>query len=378
MRLSLLQPIVERPGPWASVYADVSHDTEDAAKQQELSARDAADRLSALGADDATCRAVHDCLTSLRRPGQSLAHSGRAIFATGGEVVLDTPLAGPPVTRDVTWSPVPRLAPLLDALGENPVCLVVYVDRTGADFELRSDTARSDAGQVSGDDYPVHRTATGDWSERHFQLKVENTWEQNAGEIADAVAQAFEHSGAELILLAGDARERRSVHDRLPEQLRAVAYESEHGGRARGADSTRLERDIAQVRAGLELDHTSDIIQRFQAGSGRSNGESDVAAGVPNLIEAAREHRIDTLLISPDGGDAGREVWVGPGPDQLAVRGSEMQYLGEVHPAPARADDALLRAAVAGGAQAVMLHHTDEEPPGGLGALLRWSTPVTH
>ncbi|MFI9024631.1 Vms1/Ankzf1 family peptidyl-tRNA hydrolase [Streptomyces sp. NPDC053560] len=378
MRLSLLQPIVERPGPWASVYADVSHGTEDAAKQQELSARNAADQLSALGADEATCRAVYDCLTTIGRPGQPLAHSGRAVFATGGEVVLDTPLAGPPVTRGATWSPVPRLAPLLDALGENPVCLVAYVDRTGADFELRSDTARDSAGKVSGEDYPIHRTASGDWSERHFQLKVENTWEHNAGEIAEAVAQAFEHSGADLILLAGDARERRSVRDRLPEQLRAVAYESEHGGRARGADSTRLERDIAHVRAGLELDHTEDVIQRFQAGSGRSNGESDVTAGVPQLIEAAREHRIDTLLISPDGGDAGRQVWVGPDPDQLAARGSEMQYLGEVHPAPARADDALLRSAVAGGAQAVMLHHTDEMPPGGLGALLRWSTPVTH
>ncbi|POX43440.1 hypothetical protein C3486_00475 [Streptomyces sp. Ru73] len=378
MRLSLLQPIVERPGPWASVYADVTHDTEDAAKQQELAARSAADQLSALGADEATCRAVHDCLVTPDRPGQSLAHSGRAVFATGGEVVLDTPLAGPPTDRGVTWSPVPRLAPLLDALGENPVCLVVYVDRTGADFELRSDTTRDSAGQISGETYPVHRTASSDWSERHFQLKVENTWEQNAGEIADAVAQAVEHSGADLILLAGDARERRSVRDRLPEQLRAVAYESEHGGRAEGADSTRLERDIAQVRAALEVEHTEDVIQRFQAGSGRSNGEADVTSGVPNLIEAAREHRIDTLLICPDGGDAGREVWVGPEPDQLAARGSEMQYLGEVHPEPARADDALLRAAAAGGAQAVVLHHTDAMPPGGLGAVLRWSTPVTH
>lgn len=378
MRLSLLQPLIERPGPWASVYADVSHGTEDAAKQQELSAQHAADQLSGQGADAATCRAVYDALVTLRRPGESLAHAGRAVFATGGEVVLDTPLAGPPTMRGATWSPVPRLAPLLDALGENPVCLVVYVDRTGADFELRSDTARANAGQVSGEDYPVHRTTSSDWSERHFQLKVENTWEQNAGEIAEAVQEAFAHAGADLILLVGDARERRAVRDRLPERLRAVAYESEHGGRASGADSTRLDRDIAQVRAGLEQDHVMDAVQRFQSGAGRSDGQSSVTSGVPSLVEAAREHRIDTLLISPDGGDAGREVWVGPDPDQLAVRGTEMQYLGEMHPAPARADDALLRSAVANGAEAVLLHHSDPVPPGGLGAVLRWSTPVTH
>ncbi|MBZ4017343.1 baeRF2 domain-containing protein [Streptomyces purpurogeneiscleroticus] len=378
MRLSLLQPLIERPGPWASVYADVSHGTEDAAKQQELSAQQAADQLSGQGADAATCCAVHDALITLRRPGESLAHAGRAVFATGGEVVLDTPLAGPPTMRGATWSPVPRLAPLLDALGENPVCLVVYVDRTGADFELRSDTAHERAGTVSGADYPVHRTTSSDWSERHFQLKVENTWEQNAGEIAEAASQAFEHAGADLLLLVGDARERRAVRDRLPDRLRGVAYESEHGGRASGADSTRLDRDIAQVRAGLEQDHVMDAVERFQTGAGRSDGESSVTSGVPSLVEAAREHRIDTLLISPDGGDAGREVWVGPDPDQLAVRGTEMQYLGELHPAPARADDALLRSAVANGAQAVLLHHRDPVPPGGLGAVLRWSTPVTH
>ncbi|MEU9354555.1 hypothetical protein AB0D65_27145, partial [Streptomyces griseoloalbus] len=31
---------------------------------------------------------------------------------------------------------------------------------------------------------PLHRTGSVDWSERHFQLRVENTWEHNAAEIA--------------------------------------------------------------------------------------------------------------------------------------------------------------------------------------------------
>jgi hypothetical protein len=43
-------------------------------------------------------------------------------------------------------------------------------DRTGADFELREAARPQDAGQVQGQDHPVHCTGSADWSERHLQL----------------------------------------------------------------------------------------------------------------------------------------------------------------------------------------------------------------
>ncbi|MEU2790236.1 Vms1/Ankzf1 family peptidyl-tRNA hydrolase [Streptomyces sp. NPDC007100] len=373
MHLSLLQPIIDRPGPWASVYADVSHDTEDAAKQQELAARAAARQLAEQGADQATCDAVREALAGHRANGDS----GRAVFATDGEVVLDAPLAGRPARPFAAWSPLPRITPWAESAADDSRCLVVYVDRMGANFELHSDHGGEEAGSVEGLDWPIHRTATADWSERHFQTAVENTWEQNAGEIAEAAQRVFQSCGAKLMLLAGDPRERRSVHDKLPEQLRAVAYETDHGGRAAGSDSTALERDIAHIRAVHERDLVADVLDRFRAGAGVGGTDPAYAAtGVPALVEAAREHRIDTLIIGPGGADAGREVWVGPGPDQLAVRNSELQYLGEVHPSAARADDALLRSAAATGAEAVVVRDPSEAPTGGLGAILRWSEPT--
>ncbi len=375
MRLSLLQPVIDRPGPWASVYADMSHSTADAAKQQELTATAIADKLFGLGADEATVGAVHETLATLRT-GEPGAEVGRALFATHGEVVLDTALPGRPSAPFAAWGPLPRITPLLEAFGDDPVCLVAYVDRTGADFVVRSDRGSDDAGHVEGADWPIHRTASSDWSERHFQTKVENTWEHNAGEIADAAKEAFESCGAEIMLLAGDPRERRAVHDKLPEPLRAVTYESVHGGRAPGSESERLERDIAHVRAMHEREHVHEVADRFRTGSGPGgSGAPYAAAGVPALVEAAREHRIDTLLVSPESADAGQEIWVGPGADQIAVRGSELQYLGEVHPAAARADDALVRSAVANGAEAVVVRDPEEVPAGGLGAILRWSEP---
>ncbi|MEU8680331.1 Vms1/Ankzf1 family peptidyl-tRNA hydrolase [Streptomyces sp. NPDC048611] len=370
MRLSLLKPVIDRPGPWASVYADVSHSTEDAAKEQELTASATTAQLFALGADEATCGAVHEALLT-RHEGEPGEHSGRALFAAHGEIVLDTPLPGPPATPFAAWGPVPRVTPFLAAVGDDPVCLVVRLDRSGADFSVLGARGTEDAaGQVSGADWPLHRTASGDWSEGHFRAKAESTWEHNAQEIADAVRAAFEECAAGAIVLIGDARERHLVHGKLPEPLRALTCESEHGGRAPGAESTLVDRDIAQVRAVQEREHIAQVADRFRT-AGPGKGAPHAAAGIPALVEAAREHRIDTLLISPHGSDIARPVWVGSDADQLGVRGTELPSLGETRPAAARADDALVRSAVASGADIVVVRDPERAPSGGLGALLR-------
>ncbi|MER0484357.1 Vms1/Ankzf1 family peptidyl-tRNA hydrolase [Streptomyces sp. Edi2] len=371
MRLSLLKPVINRPGPWASVYATVPLSAEDAAKQQELPASATTAQLFALGADEATCGAVHEALLTPRE-GVRGAHAGRVLFAAHGEIVLDTPLPGAPATPFAAWGPVPRVTPLLAAIGDDPICLVVRLDRAGADFALVGERGAGPTGRHSRAASPLPRTASGDPSERHVRTKTENTWEHNAGEIADAVREAFEESGAEAVVLVGEARERHLVHEKLPEPLRALTYESSHGGRAPGAESALVDRDIAQVRADCEREHIAQVADRFRTGAGPGNESAPhAAAGIPALIEAAREHRIDTLLVSPHGSDIARQVWVGSDADQLAVRGTELSYLGEEHPAVARADDALVRSAAATGADVVVVRDPDRAPTGGLGAILR-------
>ncbi|MER7153124.1 Vms1/Ankzf1 family peptidyl-tRNA hydrolase [Streptomyces lydicus] len=372
MRLSLLRPVIDRPGPWATVYAGLSPATEDAEEQQELTASAISAQLFAQGADEATCGAVHEALVA-RREGEPTGDAGHVLFAAHGVVVLDTPLPGRPATPFAAWGPVPRVTPLLAALGDDPVCLVVRLDRRGADLSVVGERGSEGAGQVSGADRPLHRTASGDWSERHVQTKAENTWEHNAAEIADAVRDAYESCGAEAVVLIGDARERHLVHDKLPEQLRAITYESEHGGRAPGSETALVERDIAQIRAVQEREHVAAVTDRFRTGEGPGGKSAPhAAAGIPALVEAAREHRIDTLLVGAHGSDLARQVWVGEDVDQLAVRGTELKYLGEEHPAAARADDALVRSVAASGARVVVVRDPEQAPAGGLGAILRW------
>ncbi|MET9859218.1 Vms1/Ankzf1 family peptidyl-tRNA hydrolase [Streptomyces smyrnaeus] len=372
MRLDSLAPLLDRNGPWATVYTSTARATETSGEERRLTARAAGDELTRQGADASTVDAVHDHLSALSprtRP------QGSVVFAADGDIVLELPLNKAPDRNEVSWSALPHLAPLPELLGENPRCLTARIDRTGADFELVDAHGTHSAGQATGEEWPIHRNATGELSEKHFQLRVENTWESNAGLIAEAIERRFQDTGADVLVLSGDPRERRAVHERLPEQLRAIAVETSHGGRAAGSSSELLDRETARARAEFVARHTAQALDTMRAAHmpGPAPAGSGTAETVPALVEAAREHRVDTLLLRPGGPDRDREVWVGDGSDQVAVRRSELQYLGATEPAPARADDALLRNALATDAEVLVADPQEELPVGGLGALLRWT-----
>jgi hypothetical protein len=392
MQLGFLSPLFDRPGPWASVYVDTKIASEDAAARQELTARGASERLESQGADGRTCRAVFDALCDLER---SADPPGRALFAQDGVVVLDTPLAAPPPGggAEACWEALPHVGPLVELVDDEGTCLVAYIDRTGADFELHGPLGARGAGRLDGEDWPVHRTPTGDWSERTFQNAVENTWEHNAAAVAEAVVSRMADSGAEVLVLAGDRRECRAVHDRLPPPLRERTVEAEHGVRGGGSNTVAGHRLLDEEVEGARAEHlrhrVAGVIDDFRTRRvPNDDGLLGAAEGVPALVEAAREHRISTLLVRPDGADLHREVWVGPDTDQVAVRRNEVHYLGESEPWSARADDALLRSAAMTGAEVVCVRpsgrgaptpagRADEGggvsvPTGGLGALLRW------
>lgn len=373
MRLSFLQPLLDRPGPWATVYFDPGQADEAGAKRRELSVRETCRTLEQEGADEPTVTAVRDSLTRLS-PAEDPA--GHVLFATGGEVVLSHRLPRRLRGGFACWAALPRLTPLLELCGQDPVSLVAYIDRTGADFELRTAAGPQDSGHVEGEQWPVHRTATSDWSERHFQLKVENTWEHNAAEIAEALAAVYEKSGADLVVLVGDPRERPAVRDKLPEAVRAVTVETEHGGRAAGSGSAALEEAIENASQEHLHRHVDEVLDRFRAGRVGTDRPADAVEGVPAVVDAAREHRIDTLLVRPDGPDLHREMWAGSDPDQIAVRRTDAEALGDGAPVPVRADDALLRSAAATSADVLIIPLevvSNDVPAGGLGALLRWT-----
>jgi hypothetical protein len=198
--------------------------------------------------------------------------------------VQTLPLAEAPPMPDTAWGTVPHLAPLVELAGERTVCLVAYTDRQGCDFELRTADRDEPAGTVQGLDWPLHRTSTADWSEQHFQEAVEQTWERNAAETAEALAEVAAEHQPDLVLLAGDTRQRRAVQDRLPAWLTPRVAQTRHGGRAPGSSTPLLDEEIARLLAERRQLRQAETLDRFHAGlqaghDGRAEPGRAIAVG---------------------------------------------------------------------------------------------------
>ncbi|MDN5750455.1 MAG: hypothetical protein L0H64_18415, partial [Pseudonocardia sp.] len=93
MDLHFLKDLTNHAGPFATVYLDASHDTEDAAHQAALRWGAARGELDAQGADVATVDAL---ARSVEEATPAQGRAGRVLVAAGGEVLLDRLLPTPP------------------------------------------------------------------------------------------------------------------------------------------------------------------------------------------------------------------------------------------------------------------------------------------
>lgn len=110
MKLSFLQPLFDRPGPWASAYLDTSRDVADPDRVIARRWRHLRDDLTAHGADPATVHALH---AAVGMDDDLPGRHGQALFATRGELVLAAELPEPPVHDTADLDDLPDALPLV-------------------------------------------------------------------------------------------------------------------------------------------------------------------------------------------------------------------------------------------------------------------------
>jgi hypothetical protein len=372
MDLSFLRPLYDRPGPWASVYLDASHDTEDAARAVALRWRAAAERLTEQGADRPTVEALEAAVTGQPAgPGRC----GLAAFAAGGEVVLLETLAQPPRTSLASVDALPHAMPLVAERGERIAWLRVLVDRTGADLAATAAGGVARTERVSGgNQYPIRKVSPGGWSQARYQREAETTWERNTAEVADAVARLAGQTGAEILVVAGDVHARQLLVEQLPERWQARVVLTDVGSRAPGADPAPLDEATASAVVDLAARHTADLIDRYQQQRGR---EEAAGRGLDSVVAALQRAQVDTVLLADDPSSTAR-LWVGPRPTDLAVTFDELRAMGVEQPQRVRADAALLRALAGTEANLVLVDPEQVDLDGGIGALLRYVDAATR
>lgn len=359
--LAALRKVYDHTGPFVTVWLDATRSTESGAREVELRWRDV--RGTVTGVDDTLLDRIGAVIEADRTPGRH----GLLIVAADGEVLLAEPLRDPPATSAAHVAPLPRLMPYLTDRSQEIPHVVVVADRTGADILAVHSTGTIDTQSVTGADWPVHRTGRDQWDERHFQVRVENTWESNAKNVAEAVKRHVAEISARLVVVAGDVRARALIAGDLGENHGFAVRVIEEGGRPAGSSTEALEQAVRdQVLRQIWHDRR-EVLEHLQQNLGR---REYAVAGVPGVVDALRASQADTVVLSDDPSST-ITAWVGPEPVLFGVDDAEAAAFGLSDVDHDRFDSALVRAVVCTGASLLVTPGAHDYLDGGIGALLR-------
>ena len=365
MDLSMIGKLYTADGPFVSVYVGAESAVENAQQTYETKWRNIERELADAGVDEPTRQAVVDA------KGEHFEGDTRVVVAAHGSVHLARSLpqsVGPDVVR---VSPLPHVAPLVDAAVRVRPHVVALIDRTGADVYAYTDseTEIAEFTVVSGDAADIRKVhGAGGWAMRRMQARAEEGWEHNAKEIADAIERVCRDIDAALIVVAGDNREIELVKADLPAERQGLVVQVSGGRGADGSTASVFE----QVAEQLEERRTKDVIallEQYEENRGRG---TLAAEGLAAVVGALRNSQVDTLLLTEDyAGD--EQLWFGPEAVHLGTGRDELTAMGVGDPAQTDAIDALLRAALATNARVARVPGGIEQAPqGGVGALLRF------
>ncbi|GGV40486.1 hypothetical protein GCM10010182_76390 [Actinomadura cremea] len=364
MELSFLKTLYQHPGPYASVYADLTRTTEDASKAAELRWRALRTELEEQDAPADTLRAIEATIQEEMAQRRS---EGLVIFAADGEVVHAERLPGPPRVTQARLSPLPHVMPYLAERGERFPHLVAVVDRRGGAIDCVTADGRHMHIDVDGDeDYPIRKTKAGDWNQSRFQRSSENVWKMNAKKVAQEIDRAAERCGAEAVVIAGDTRARTAVMEEVSESVLEHAVELD---RNTDVHDPELDAELHRILKLKTAERVMTVAERFDREL--ANGQRAVS-GIPAIVEAVRQGQVETLLLDEHPG-ASERLWFGDDPMQLASSPDELRTefgVTDVH--EDRADAALVRAVAATDGELVVLpsnggdHHE-------MGAVLRYT-----
>ncbi|GAA2632541.1 Vms1/Ankzf1 family peptidyl-tRNA hydrolase [Dactylosporangium fulvum] len=365
MDLAFLQPLYRHPGPFASLYLDVSRDTADAARMIGIRWRDARDDLDRAGADTATLDAFEATLNTLP-PVEGRA--GLALFGAGGETLLAETFPNPPSVTGSSLGSLPDVMPLAAARGEILPWMRVVVDHTGADpGRITHGEIDRRLGAEGHSELPIHKAGRGVRSAPRYGQVAGLTWERNATEIAEAVTAMAEEAGAEIVVVAGDPQARPLLVDHLSARWRERVVQTDAG-------SDTLDRPTGIAVAELADRRVSDLLDRYHA---ELSHNAAAGTGLAAVVAALQRAQVDTLLLV-DERSSTEQLWAGPEPVDVSLSADELKAAGVTDPQRVRADAALVRALAGTDADLVLVQPDDAWLNGGVGAVLRFADAATR
>lgn len=360
MRTDRFRTLVDEPGPFATVYYDNSHNTEDASAVSELTVRSVLSDLDEQGADATLKAAVEAALTESAPP---VGRSGRVVVVGPNGVVLDEQLIRPAVATEVRVSGLPYLVPVVEHGFERTSYAVAVVDHAGADLAIHRVDRTDVATSVDAGGYPVHKASGAETSGYGDpQPRAEEAARKNLRAAADEIEQAVDRDDVGVVFIAGDDQARAELRRHLADRVRERAVDVEGVTRSADSGTDNLRKRIDEQFAQRQLSELESAIQRFR----EEEGTGRAAQGLAGVTAALRSGNVDTLIV---GDLAGRTVASADG--VVAPDADTLSQYGAGDSAIVPADEALPAAAIRVDASIV---RTDERfaPDDGIAAVLRF------
>lgn len=356
MRLTDLRPVLEHPGPFVTVHAEVGRPTEDARQQADARWTTIRHDLEHQSVDDGL---IDELGTRLAKRPAASGEVRRTLVGEGEHVLFDQQLAGSvpwPETVDVAM--LPELGGWLRQADRQLPFALVVADREGADIGFHPGLAIPDAEQTSvdGEDFQITKVPQGDWAQKQYQRHAENTWQRNADQVAETVRHGVHRHRPSVVLLAGDERARGDIASAL-DGLDVPLVQLTEGGRGAGASEEALWQGVRRTLDEFEAARDADWLDRL----GEAAGHDRAVYGLTPAVEALERAQVELLLVDLD---ATRHLAVDPArypglPLPEAVVGEQP------------ADRVLVAAAAATDAEVSVQPSTFTDGKG-VAALLRW------
>jgi hypothetical protein len=370
--LGFLRRLYDQIGDYVSVYLDTDKVHErNAAEALEIRWHDARRALTTQGAGQATLDAVAEVILD---PDE--VSPGRAIFARDGAVVFTGALDAPPRREIARLAPLPHVMPLL-AQHRPPIPHVrVSASRTGGELVAVGGSGEAWRDWMAGRQWPVHKVSVGGWSQDRYQRRAEDTWEENAKDLAGEVNAAADQIGARHVIISGDVHARTMLLEHLTVPLRESAAMVD---KEIGADSAAMAEAADHALADWA---DRDSRQRFEDWGTYLAHDKAVQALAQTLTALRNSQAADVFLA--DDPHSVATAWIGPGGADVAITADELVTRGVSEPVQDRADAAIVRAIASTDAE---LHFLPEDlvatgdlgarggfarPRDGIGATLRF------
>ena len=281
-----LRALTDAAGPFVTIVLPATSRHNDAAARFDIEWKNARKSIAQWCDDDE--------LTTLDATVSGLDHGeGEAVIvihAASGPTLIE--FLDEPVDHMVAeQAALPRLVTLLEARQRTIAHVVVETDRAGADLVAFDGGHVLAAEQVDGETLHIHRGHPGGWSQRRFQQRAENTWERNAGDVADAVAALAAEVDAQLIAVAGDVRAQTFVLEALPHDMAERAIKIDAGSPDGIAD------EVVRAVSNLVAERVVDLADQLRTGLSAGTASIDVDDTLAALVAG----RVDTLLVHDDG-----------------------------------------------------------------------------